>query len=186
VDNEFKDLEDSLKELKPKLTSHGMRWNLAQRLSDLEAAEQKPSRPRLMILSSVAASILVMLAIWIVVSRNTNDGDDERIVEQEPKTEAVDEDVVVHDKPLAPVAGDKGMEFVGDENAYPATIPFEIERHLTAEEDLGIVRIPDQPPMRKVRRDYVRILRVSDPTTGKTYRVQKPESETILIRLEDD
>ena len=50
---------------------------------------------------------------------------------------------------------------------------------------MGIVRIPDQPPMRKVRRDYVRVLLVNDPETGKTYRVQKPESETVLIRLEE-
>ena len=185
MDNEFKELEDALKELTPKQPSHGMRWNLAQRLSDLETAQpERSSRPRLMILAS-AASILVVLVVWLLVVRGGNTPNENPVVKQDPKPESVYKDAIADTDPKVPASDDKGMEFVGDEDEYPATIAFEIRRHITAEQDLGIVRIPDQPPMRKVRREYVRELLVNDPETGKSYRVQKPESETILIRLDD-
>lgn len=176
MDNDLKDMENMLREFTPKAPSDGARWNLERRLNDLEQPDEveapRRSRPKPLILMGVAASILFGFIIWSVLTDTPPPQDDSPVVTTpEQPSEVVAEDI------------NEGPEFIGDETDVPAVIS--MKKHITDMQDMGVVRSPDNPPLRRVRREFVNEVKVRDPDTGKIYNIHKPGSETIYINLED-
>src|SRR5210317_1905958 len=77
MDKQTEDFETLLKELTPKQLSHGARWNLDQRLSDLDTltprAKATRRSPRLIWFTGAAAAMIIAAITWAVATSTTSE-----------------------------------------------------------------------------------------------------------------